>query len=118
MMQRMKDAGMTAEMIQWCAVTGNMEVSSQDPAAILGMKAQLGLTDEQVQKLQAIVAASRQQAEALLTQEQKDKVGALGKPATMTQMHTQMMPMMGAMGGRRPAAGPATAQPDAPAAPR
>ena len=111
MMQRMKDAGMTAEMVQCCAMTGNMEVSPQDPAAMLGMKAHLALTDEQVQKLQAIVAASREQAVALLTQEQKDKVAALGKPATMTQKHEKMMPMMGGMmGGRRAGGGAPPAQ--------
>lgn len=74
----------------------NMEVTPQDPAALLALKDQLKLTDEQTNRLQAILAQARQQAGQVLTDQQKAQLQPLEKlPKTMTEMHNQMMEHMG-----------------------
>lgn len=73
----------------------NMEVTPHDPAALLALKDQLELTDEQTNRLQAILAQARQQAGQVLTAEQKAQLQSLEKlPRTMTEMHRQMMEHM------------------------
>lgn len=86
-----------------CRMMMNMEVTSHDPAALLGLKDQLKLTEEQTTRLQAIVAQARQQAELVLTDQQKTLLQPLEKtPKTMMEMHHQMMEKMGqAKGGMK-----------------
>jgi hypothetical protein len=69
----------------------NMEVTPQDPAALLALKGQLKLSEEQTKRLQAILTQARQQAEQVLTDEQKTQLQPLEKlPKTMMQMMEHM----------------------------
>lgn len=69
------------------------------PAAILGQKEALGLSNEQVTKLLVIEKEARQKAKAVLTPEQTKKLGDVpDTPMAMVemcqQMSSKMMPMM------------------------
>ena len=79
-----------------CGMMMKMEVTSQDPAALLALKDQLKLTEEQVKQLEAIVTQSRLQAGQLLTDQQKTQLEPLEKlPTTMVEMHRKMIEKMG-----------------------
>jgi len=96
MMGGMEAMKMSEPMKMRCGMMMNMEVTSHDPAALLALKDQLKLTEEQTKRLEAIVAQARQQAEQVLTDEQKTQVQPLEKlPTTMMEMHRQMMEKMG-----------------------
>ncbi|MGD0652912.1 MAG: hypothetical protein ABSA16_01080 [Thermoguttaceae bacterium] len=96
MMGGMEAMKMSEPMKMRCRMMMNMEVTSNDPAALLGLKDQLKLSDEQTKSLQAIIAQARQQAEKTLTDEQKAKLQPLEKlPKTMMEMHQQLMEKMG-----------------------
>jgi hypothetical protein len=103
MMGGMKGMKMSEPMKMRCGMMMNMEVTSHDPAALLALKDQLKLTEEQTKRLEAIVAQAQQQAEQVLTDEQKTQVQPLETlPATMKEMHKQMMEKMGqAKGGMK-----------------
>jgi hypothetical protein len=103
MMGGMEAMKMSEPMKMRCGMMMNMEVTSHDPAALLALKDQLKLTEEQTKRLEAIVAQARQQAEQVLTDEQKTQVQPLEKlPTTMKEMHRQMMEKMGqAKGGMK-----------------
>lgn len=103
MMGGMEAMKMSEPMKLRCRMMMSMEVIPHDPAALLALKDHLKLTDEQTSRLQAIVAQSRQQAEQVLTAEQKAQLQPLEKlPKTMTEMHHQMMEKMGqAKGGMK-----------------
>lgn len=93
--KKCKEMGMSDAMMQRCELMRNVRVAPADPEALLAMKKNLMLTDEQVNKLKAIADKSRQDAELLLTAEQKDKLKALAAtPETMMKLHEEMMPMM------------------------
>jgi hypothetical protein len=69
----------------------NMEVTPQDPAALLALKDQLQLSDEQTSRLQAILTQARQQAGQVLTEQQTAQLRPLEKlPKTMMQMMEHM----------------------------
>lgn len=96
MMGGMEAMKMSEPMKTRCRMMMNMEVTSHDPAALLALKDQLKLTGEQTSRLQAIVAQARQQAEQVLTEEQKVQLRPLEKtPKTMMEMHHQMTEKMG-----------------------
>jgi hypothetical protein len=68
------------------------------PGALQARANQLGLSEEQIKKLDEIGKESRQKAVAVLTPEQRAKLGEVSdKPFVMMQTCQQMMQMM--MGG-------------------
>ncbi len=73
----------------------NVEVSRNDPNAMLALKDTLKLTDDQVKQLDGILAEARQKAQAVLTDEQKKIIQPLGdEPVSMMKTHQQMMKNM------------------------
>jgi hypothetical protein len=79
-----------------CRMMMKMAVIPHDPAASLALKDDLKLTEDQVKRLEAIVAQAREQAEQVLTAEQKAQLQGLEKsPKTMMEIHKQMMEKMG-----------------------
>jgi hypothetical protein len=103
MMGGMEGMKMSEPMKMRCRMMMNMEVTSHDPAALLALKDQIKLTEEQTDRLQAILTQARQQAGQVLTHEQTAQLQPLEKlPKTMAQMHHQMMEKMGhAKGGMK-----------------
>lgn len=86
---------MSEPMMMRCRMMMSMEVKADDPAALLALKDQLKLTDEQADRLKAIVAQAREQADKVLTDEQKKQLEPMAKtPDTMMEMHRQMMQKM------------------------
>ena len=104
--QPMGPKGMSGPMMMGAALLPT------DPAAILALRSELGLTQEQVGKLQGIVEQARAEAWTMLTEEQKRKLAETpAGPTSMMQMCQQMMkqmsagtggPMMCPMMGRGP----------------
>ena len=85
MAQRMEMSG--PAMLR-CQIMMRLEVTPDDPAAILALKDELGLTDEQVGQLDTILAEAREKANAVLTPEQQEKLEGLDDtPSTMMEMH-------------------------------
>lgn len=79
--------GMSDGMILRTGMMMNTAVSTDDPAAILALRNLLQLGDDQVKELQAIAARARQEAAAVLTEEQKAALGPAAEgPATMLEM--------------------------------
>jgi hypothetical protein len=62
--------GMSDAMITRCQIIGTAEVSPYDPAAVLALRGELKLTDEQVKELEAIAATTQEQVRTKLTAEQ------------------------------------------------
>ena len=94
-----KATGMSPAMMMCCRMMMRAAIDPQDPAALLALKDDLGLTDEQTDKLQAIVQETRQQAAAVLTPAQKEKLkGLADAPGTMMDMCRRMMGGHGAAG--------------------
>ena len=73
----------------------NTSISVFDPEAILGARKPLGLTQVQIEKLQAISMAARDSAKQILTSKQKNELSSLDRlssyPSTMAQMHSRML---------------------------
>ena len=91
MMGGMEAMKMSEPMKLRCRMMMSMEVTSHDPAALLALKEQLKLTEEQTNRLQAIVAQARQQADQVLTEEQRSQLRPLEKtPKTMMEMMEHM----------------------------
>ncbi len=94
-MDRMKDMGMSDAMMSRCRMMRTLEVSAYDPAGILALKEELQLSEQQVQKLQTLLQASRDGAKAALTDSQKQKLRVINDtPNSMMQMHQHMMDRM------------------------
>jgi len=76
-------------------------LSATDPAAVLARRQELGLSQEQVTKVEGIVEKARAEAWSALTEEQKRKLAEMPAPAaSMMQMCQQMMKQMsGGAGG-------------------
>jgi hypothetical protein len=86
---------MGGPMMLQCKLLMKMEIRPTDPAALLALKADLGLSDEQTGVFETLSAESRAAAEKLLTGQQKQKLAALGRqPRTFMQMHMAMMQEM------------------------
>ena len=103
MMQRcmsmMQQAGIAPAMMQRCQVMMHTPIFIDSPCAIYGQADVLKLSDEQKKNLIQIEKEARQKALAVLTDEQKRKIGDVPeKPMAMAQMCQQMcskmMPMM------------------------
>ena len=72
-------------------MTGGTSPSLTDPIAILALRRELGLSEEQVSKLQGIIERARSEAQTLLTEEQRKK---LAEPTTGATPVMQMCPRM------------------------
>jgi len=84
-----------SEMMRRCRVMKNMPIFLDSPCAIYGQAQGLGLSEDQKKKLIEIANQARRQALAVLTAEQRKKLGDVpDKPMTMMQMHQQICPKM------------------------
>ena len=91
---------MTPEMKMRCTMVMSTAIIPSDPAAILSLKTQLKLTDDQTTRLDAINKESQEKAAAVLTVDQKKTLETMPKtPQTMMDMHEQMMGQMQTMMG-------------------
>ncbi len=105
-MAMMRKAGMAPAMMKRMQVMMQTPVFLDSPGAIYGQAANLELSDAQKAKLLEIESEARQKALAVLTPEQRTKMGDIpDKPMTMMQMRQQMckkmMPMMQKMRGKK-----------------
>ncbi len=115
MMQRcmgmMQKAGVAPDVMRrWQAMMAT-PIFLDSPCAVYGQAQALGLSDAQRQKLVQIQTEARKKALAVLTSEQRKKLGAIpDKPMTMMQMGQQMrgkmMPMMQKMMGGKSMSSP------------
>lgn len=91
---------MSPEMKTKCQMMMQAQLTPSDPSALVALKDQLKLTEDQVKKLQAIQEQARKDAAAVLNDEQKQQVAKIpATPDTSTGMHQQMMQMMKDMHG-------------------
>jgi hypothetical protein len=94
----MKKAGFSDESIHQMKVVSQTPVFLDDAAALYGQADELKLTADQKTKLMALVQKSRTDALAILTAEQKTKLGSVpSTPMTMQeicqQIHSKMKEM-------------------------
>lgn len=73
----------------------NTTINVFDPEVILGARESLSLTQEQIEKLQAISQTAREDAKKVLTDKQNSELTGLDNlpdhPKTMAQMHRKML---------------------------
>ncbi len=94
MMDMMKQMGMKPERMDRMQLLMRTGVSVDSPAALQAQKDKLGLSEEQAQKLGEIEKEACQQALALLTPQQRTKLGDIpGKPVVMMELCQEMMTM-------------------------
>jgi len=94
---------MSGPMMMRCRMMMGAELTLADPSAVLALGEELGLSKEQVTKLQGIVARARNEAEAVLTADQRKKLAQVpAAPASMMQMCQRMMKQMSAGGKGEP----------------
>lgn len=71
----------------------NVEIDAADPQAVLTMREQLMLTDDQAQKVNEILTEARNKTLQLLNEEQKNALKPLeGTPKSMATLHQQIAP--------------------------
>lgn len=104
MMQRcmamMEKAGVSPQMMRHCRIMMQTLISMDSPNAIRAQAETLGLSEEQKKALARIEKEARKKALAVLTPEQRTRMGdGLDKPIAMSDMCKQMMPMMEKMMG-------------------
>ena len=98
-MGMMQEAGVPAEMMRRCQVMMKTPIFLDSPCAVFGQAKSLGLSDAQKKQLTEIENDARKKAMAVLTPEQRDKMGKVPTtPMAMAQVCQQicgkMMPMM------------------------
>jgi len=94
MMDMMKQMGMEPERMDRMQLLMRTGVFVDSPAALQVQKDKLGLSKEQAKKLGEVEKEARQKALALLTPEQRTKLGDIpDKPAVMMEMCQEMMTM-------------------------
>jgi len=94
MMDMMKQMGMEPEMMARMQLLMRTGVFVDSPAALQVQRDKLQLSQEQAGKLTAIEKEARQKALALLTPEQRTKLGDIpDKPLVMMEMCQEMMKM-------------------------
>ncbi len=94
--EMMKKMGMSDAMITRCQIMGSAQISAYDPAAVLAIRDELKLTDEQVKELETIAATTQEQVKAKLTAEQLASVQPIAvTPSSMMQMCQSMHSMTG-----------------------
>jgi YHS domain-containing protein len=106
----MQKAGITPNMIQQCRIIMQSRVFLDSPEAIYAQAETLGLSEQQKKQLTDIQNEARKKALAVLTTEQREKIGDIpDEPVTMAgmcqKMSRKMMPMMHKMMGDKGAAG-------------
>ena len=101
--EMMKSTGMSPAMMMGCKMRMGATVSKEDPGAILALKSELGLTDDQVKKLEALQKKTQGRAAKILNDEQKKKLAEVPEAAQMMEMCQKMMQQ----GAPAPAAAPA-----------
>lgn len=85
--EHMKMMGMSEPVMMRCKMLCGAAIANNDPVAILAVKDDLKLTDDQIAGIATISLKARQDAEALLTSDQKKTLESLaGTPATMMDM--------------------------------
>jgi len=99
MKEMLKEAGITDDMMMQGKAMPNAPLYKNSPAVLLGMAEGLALTEEQKASLMSIEKDAAAKALAVLTDEQKTKLGPVAeKPMSMMdmmkQMHEKMMPVM------------------------
>ena len=94
--EMMKKMGMSDAMITRCQIMGTAQISAYDPAAVLALRSELKLTDNQVKELEAIVATAQEQVKTKLTPEQLASLQPIdATPSSMMQMCQSMHSMTG-----------------------
>lgn len=94
MMDMMKQMGMEPEMMARMQLLMRTGVFVDSPAALQVQRDKLQLSQEQAGKLSEIEKEARQKALALLTPEQRTKLGDIpDKPLVMMDMCQEMMKM-------------------------
>ena len=94
--EMMKKMGMSDAMITRCQIMGTAQISAYDPAAVLALRSELKLTDDQVKDLEAIVATTQEQVKTKLTAEQLASLQPIAAtPSSMMQMCQSMHSMTG-----------------------
>ncbi|MGB7839770.1 MAG: hypothetical protein WBL40_16845 [Terrimicrobiaceae bacterium] len=94
--EMMKKMGMSDAMITRCHIMGTARVSAYDPAAVLTLRDQLKLTDDQVKELEAIATTTQEQVKTKLTAEQLTALEPIAAtPSSMMQMGQSMHSMTG-----------------------
>ena len=95
MSAKMKKAGVSEETMATHRAMMNAPLYLDSPEMLLGQADTLVLTDAQKAELAKVVADSRANAAAVLTEEQRTKLGQVPeKPMTMMEMRDQMMKKM------------------------
>lgn len=94
----MEEMGMSKDMMQRCRMMMRAQLDPGDPAAVIAMKDELGLSEEQVKKLQQMAETTRSQAKGVLTEEQKKKLQEMPRePRCPMDMPEMMMKMRSKM---------------------
>jgi hypothetical protein len=94
--EMMKKMGMSDAMITRCQIMGTAQISAYDPAAVLALRSELKLTDDQLKELETIVATAQKQVKAKLTAEQLASLQPIdATPSSMMQMGQSMHSMTG-----------------------
>ena len=94
MMDMMQQTGMKPERMDRMQLLMRTGVFTDSPAALQAQNDKLGLSEAQSQKLGEIEKEARQKALALLTPEQRTKLGDIpDKPMVMMEMCQEMMRM-------------------------
>jgi hypothetical protein len=94
--EMMKKMGMSDAMITRCQIMGSAQISAYDPAAVLAIRDELKLTDEQVKELETIAATTQEQVKTKLTAEQLASLQPIAAtPNSMMQMRQSMHSMTG-----------------------
>jgi hypothetical protein len=89
--EMMKKMDMSDAMITRCQIMGTAQVSAYDPAAVLALRSELKLTDDQVKELETIVATAQEQVKAKLTPEQLPSLQPIdATPSSMMRMCKSM----------------------------
>ncbi len=82
-------------MMMRCQMMMGAQIQKTDPVGLLALKEELELSEDQVGKLRQIAQTARQEAEAVLTDEQKEELEAIpDEPHSMMRMHRHMQQMM------------------------
>ena len=94
--EMMKKMGMSDAMMTRCQIMGNAQISAYDPVAVLALRSELKLTDDQVKALEAIASTTQDQVKSKLTAEQLASLEPIAAtPSSMVQMCQSMHSMTG-----------------------
>lgn len=87
--------GMTPEMREQGHMMMTATIDKDDPGAILGLREELGLTDDQVALLVTLQTSTQTQAKGILTDAQRQKLDAIpSHPESMAAMFSRMQSHM------------------------